>query len=597
MPAWMDKCVESVLSAWEADPKKRPKPREKGQSKESQAWAICTAQYKKKFGHAPEREAFIRPQLLYLQEKYGGEEVKLTFSDDEKRELLQRAVHDLYGEPEGYGLSPWSTWYVVTVYDDHAVVRHGDRLYAIPYAIIDHHTAELGEPEEVVAAFVTAEAETHDILLYEGWLPKGMTQTDLDDGDFAWLSFEYQKASADERDKMNKRMHRKLPFKIHGKVSVEGWLAAWTAARWTTYLRPSLRGGIARDEVMSKLKEAKPAKIGLDEEGRASVKEGMDEESAGRILYEGELRDYVVEDATQAERDKFSLVFSGTVIPKPNTEHGVWSLNKRLYPPQSVDETYDRSTQFIDEGGVATVFTSHAAASDHTGRLPIGKVLSYSRDDGAVRFRGGIVDTAEGADAIKLLEAGVLGTVSLRSYDWESHKEEVKELGPCEVVDWCVICGIDFATAPGLPGTKVKKEEVEMDLNKLTLEELREQRPDLIAELVAEAPATEEETNEQEPNEEAKLRLAVLEASCTGISSVVARMLSEKVKSVDDIEGVLEEVRRAAIQEVYGTVRKTDATNLRGKSGDDETKKEPVTEDVELSDMQKQVVEAAGGTV
>lgn len=47
MPAAVDRCVKSLLKKWGSDPSSRPAPREKGQSAEDQAHAICTAAHKK----------------------------------------------------------------------------------------------------------------------------------------------------------------------------------------------------------------------------------------------------------------------------------------------------------------------------------------------------------------------------------------------------------------------------------------------------------------------------------------------------------------------------------------------------------------------
>jgi hypothetical protein len=567
MPKWVDACVASY---------KEEHPNEPA----SKAWRICTAAYKKKYGHAPAREDVIRPHLAMLQEKVGTEEVKLSFSDDEKRQLLQNAVHILYGEPDDYGYVPWTqSWYITAVYDSHIVVCHLDLLYAIPYTVIDRLTVTLGEPEEVVAAYVTAEAEILDLLMHEGWLPKGTTQADLADGDFAWLSFEHQEGKRN-------RAHRRLPFKVRGEVSVEGWLAAWRAIQRTTYLRPNLSGGPDRKQVIAKLESAMPSEVKLDDDGHVSI----EEEARDSILFEGQLEDFKVEEATAVEREKFALVFSGNVIPKPNTEHGVWSVNQRLYTTEAVDESYQRSLAYLEDGGVATVYTSHAAASHHMGRLPVGRVLGYSHDEAALRFRGGIVGTAEGNDAIKLLEAGVLGTVSLRAYEWESHHEEVDDLGECEVVDWCIIKGIDFATSPGLPGTQVKKEEEEreMKLSELTLEELQKERPDLVAELVAEAAPP---PPDPEPDE--AYELAILQAANSGLASVVATQIRERAKTIEEIPAVLAEARQAAIAVVYAQRQAGKPDNLRG-AGTPAPPPPPPAED-ELTDTEKAIIEGAGG--
>lgn len=94
--------------------------------------------------------------------------------------------------------------------------------------------------------------------LEKGWMPSGMTQTDLDDGDFAWLSDAYREGKA------SKTEGRKLPYKINGVVNLRGWKAAWAAlagARGGT----DLTGGPKKSEVAQKLLNDKPDEVEVDE--------------------------------------------------------------------------------------------------------------------------------------------------------------------------------------------------------------------------------------------------------------------------------------------------------------------------------------------
>lgn len=562
MPAWMDRCVKSYKE-------KNP------DAEDSDAWAICATAYRTKFGHWPAREDIVAAAL----ELQVTEALQLTFSDNDKRRLLQRAVRDLYQDYSDDGIAPISPW-VVSVYPTHFVVEVGNRLFAIDYEITDHHNVELGEPIEVEAGYIGVEAAQVRYVLAEGWLPQGMTQTDLDDGDFAWLSFAYQKASPDDRKKMNKRQHRKLPYKVRGKVNLKGWLAAWKAAKWTTYLRPSFRGGPSREQVLAKLKRDKPSKVRLKKDGTYTVKEELEMD----VLLEGVLADFVQEEAKPGE-ENFALVFSANVIPGPNTEQGVWSKNHRLYPSSAVDKIYESSQEFLTEGGVATVHTSHAASMGT--KLPIGRVLGYYRDDAAVRFRGGIVGTTEGSDAVKLFDAGVLKFVSLRTHEWKSEMKKVEGLGMCEVMEDAVIHGIDFTQFAGLPDTEVQREEeVDMDFKSLTLAELNEKRPDIVAEIL-EGHKPKPEVQEVVPADVA-LELDILKASNTGLGSLVAQRLMEKVEDAEGLtEEAVEEARTWAIGELYKNQTPAAATNMRGSSvppkteGDSQPKGD-LTEEQEL---------------
>lgn len=93
---------------------------------------------------------------------------------------------------------------------------------------------------------------------FSKWFQKYVkTEGELDDGDFAWLSNEYQKASPQEREQMNKSEHRKLPFKDHGEVKEEGWRAAWAAIHGARF-QIDLSGGPSKEEVIKKLLRYKP---------------------------------------------------------------------------------------------------------------------------------------------------------------------------------------------------------------------------------------------------------------------------------------------------------------------------------------------------
>ena len=50
MPAQVESCVSQLLEKWKKDPSSRPRPRKPNQDAKSQAWAICTAAYKKTHG-------------------------------------------------------------------------------------------------------------------------------------------------------------------------------------------------------------------------------------------------------------------------------------------------------------------------------------------------------------------------------------------------------------------------------------------------------------------------------------------------------------------------------------------------------------------
>jgi hypothetical protein len=86
--------------------------------------------------------------------------------------------------------------------------------------------------------------------LQAGWLqeelPKGQTRGDLDDSDFA--------------DPTN----RKFPYKVHGKISQRGWMAAWSAAHGS-------HTGESNKAAIAKLKRDKPAGVNISESETLSL--------------------------------------------------------------------------------------------------------------------------------------------------------------------------------------------------------------------------------------------------------------------------------------------------------------------------------------
>lgn len=95
---------------------------------------------------------------------------------------------------------------------------------------------------------VQAAAETTTAAAIS-WLPEGMTEGDLEDGDFAWLSEAYK--AGDEPASTG----RKLPYKIKGEVSEAGWRAAWTRSHQEA---TEFAGGPSQQEVIAKLERDKP---------------------------------------------------------------------------------------------------------------------------------------------------------------------------------------------------------------------------------------------------------------------------------------------------------------------------------------------------
>ena len=125
---------------------------------------------------------------------------------------------------------------------------------ANPDAFAVAHTMRSADAETVLRLLGTSEAE----IAVRGWLPEGTSQTDLDDGDFAWLATDATLPDSERR---------KLPYKLHGKVNEAGWRAAWSRANQDG---TDFSGGPSRADVRTKLLADKPADIEVADSARSA---------------------------------------------------------------------------------------------------------------------------------------------------------------------------------------------------------------------------------------------------------------------------------------------------------------------------------------
>jgi len=387
-----------------------------------------------------------------------------------------------------------------------------------------------GEPLEEMAARLEEEASSPGPSdpspegggeLTEGWLPEGTSQNDLDDGDFAWVSDKYRKASKAEKEKMNKGQHRKLPFKIHGEVNVDGWKAAWNAvAHGGGRGLKSYAGGPSKAEVLKKLRNAKPKGIKINDDntittveeaphplpqGERGVTEDRTKAFGGSLLTVEDRP--IVEEMGQDEDGRPYLVFVGTAL----VDNAI-SGNLKFYDAESNDRIMAMTNAYIEEGGISTVYSRHGKAvpgplGDLPVGLPVGKVTGpLWRDGDRIKYKARISATAEGKDVMVLIEDGVMKFTSIRSR-YGSYKLVPKKVNGREVeaVVEAVIHGIDLAEEPGIAGAgidailaeelrieTIEKQEDTMDWNEVTLEALRKERPDLVEALIEDRQAAAE---------------------------------------------------------------------------------------------------------
>lgn len=542
-----------------------------------------------------------------------------------KRELVAAALRARYGYPDDVGL-PYSGPYIVDIADTQVVVVWKSRLFEILYEIDSRQEVALGEMRELQRAYITAEEIAHvRQTMAEGWLPAGITLESLEDDDFAWVSFKYAAATAEERAKLVGNDHRKLPYKIAGSLNRAGWVAAWVAASWNTYLQPVFEGGPSRKAVLAKLRVEKPKDIKVASTGELT---GLHESSNGwRTSIAATLfnTDELIIEETEDAKGPFTV--TGTALID-----GAISRNGRYYSAEFNDVAMKATNKFMKEGGIVTVYSRHARAlpksSDQFGLpdgLPVGKVsVPLWREGKRIKYKAIVVETAEGRDVQELIRKNVMPGTSIRSvarYKSRMGKVDGRVL---EVMEWAVIEGIDLTDNPGIAGAGIEsfleeasqvvsitaEEGTDMsELDSLTLDQLREQRPDLleavvgplttrIADLEAakpkdpieetpapgtETPAAETPVADLKMEEvqgqlvvagnrikELEFELQLQQAAQQDVGKVIVEELRKEVASADEIAAKLPEIRTRAIQAFLESALPkgaTEGTTVGGKTG------------------------------
>lgn len=526
------------------------------------------------------------------------------FSHDEVRSLLQAALDGRFGVAYGGSIGSAPTPWVRDVYSSHLIYSYDGKLYDLGYSL-DEETGDVtldAAPVQVHQEYEAVEEEegmSQELL--EGWLPAGMTWTDLDDGDFAWLSDAYRSASKKEREGMNKRQHRKLPYKVHGKVDRQGWKTAWKAITGTSYLHPSLKGGPGADTVIAKLKRDKPAGITIDKDNHFHDTRG--EEVVGRnAVIAATDRQVSVVEGSEADAETKGLRVKGVALVDEAVSQGGTG---RYYSTKFNDACKEATNAFMGSGGVVTMYSRHGRAIAPPGQLPtglpIGKVdRPLFREGNEVMYEAFIAPTTEGKDVITLIKTGVMLATSIRAASYRSRMRKMGDLEIEELLE-AVIIGIDLTDEAGIEGAGIKEvleeapqwtdeeqseEEEEMVYEELTLKDLLERRKDLLDEYAAsvkealEAAATgdapkalaelQKTHNAVLEEKEAalgkvaaleveaaklKLDLAIEAAAQIGVGKMVAEELRANVKAEADIASLLPAARDKALALVLASGR------------------------------------------
>jgi len=406
--------------------------------------------------------------------------------------------------------------------------------------------------------------EASYMVIVEGWLPKGISQNDLDDGDFAWLSNAYKSGKTDDKSK-----GRKLPYKVHGKVNRAGWKAAWRAAAHPGARHPSFAGGPSQQAVLKKLRAAKPKGIEIDVKNRFTDTE----ENTPAVLIASERPLEILEETQGGLRVAGVALIDGAI-----------SSNRRLYTAEFNDRCMEATNKYMAEGGTVTIFSRHGNAVGRSGQmptaLPIGKVSApLYRKESEIWYNGFIVDTTEGNDVIKLIKAEVMLATSIRAISYKSRMRRMNGQDVEELIE-ATIVGIDTTDEAGIRGAGIREvleeapqfeEEEDMDYEKITMEELLEHRKDLLDEHAA---AVQEAM--QVKVDEAEARVAEVEAK-----------LQEKVGEYDTLleeKGVISEAAEGQVKDLALKLKIAEAANFGGMSEivlEELTKKVKCEEDIE----------------
>jgi len=286
---------------------------------------------------------------------------------------------------------------------------------------------------------------------------------------------------------------------------------------------------------------------------------------------------------------------------------------ERYYSPEFNDRCMENTNKFMDLGHTVTMYNTHGSAMGSmfgaSTKNPIGKVQGELwRDGPEIKYHGFISATAEGQDVIRLLFDTVMGESSVRMAEVQSilHSlsdgdadgdEEGEDYGYIEEMQSARLAGIDLCDHAGITGaglvkileesmtfalpelTSEEEDIVEIKWEELTLEELLENRKDLLDDHVAtmletvtvqqeatqaelDAAKVELETAQAkivalkeapETNEEDAARIASLEldlaieqAAQIGVGREIAAALKEGVTTIEDIPKVLAAVREEA---------------------------------------------------
>lgn len=248
-------------------------------------------------------------------------------------------------------------------------------------------------------------------------------------------------------------------------------------------------------------------------------------------------RRVVIEEKSLDKALEEGLRFTGVAL----VDHAVsqqGSPFERYYSPAFNDQCLQRTKEYIEQGHVVTIYNTHGAALGGffdigPDQNPIGKLEDIWRDGEDILYRGFIAATDEGKDVIRLMHEGIRTETSVRIYDVDAKEQQLESEDKSSVIvmEDGYIGGIDFCDEAGIPGAGVVQilesaPRFHQEDSMLTIEELKQEHPDLYNAIVAEGLGALSDLVSalKEENEGLKAQLAAVEDHTREIDALKAQI-------------------------------------------------------------------------
>ena len=329
--------------------------------------------------------------------------------------------------------------------------------------------------------------------------------------------------------------------------------------------------------------------------------------------------------------------------------------SERFYSPEFNDLCMEYTNAYMALGHTITVYNKHGSAYGGafamSSKNPVGKITKpLWRDGENILYKAFISPTSEGKDLIQLYYDGIVKETSVRMNEVTSFTQTIEDVGDdgekevtgyLEVMMNAKIIGVDFCDEAGIIGAGVTKpenlafdfseesEESDMDWEELTLEELESNAKALLDDYLAkhldaakaqiDALTTEVDALKAAAPDDAltekvteladllgvetkkvtglEFDLAVEKAAQLGLSSVIAEVLHEEAKTVEEIAEKLPGIKERAMatfQASFGVEVKPKGTS---KTGDEDVDDDDLTpdkkDDKEFTDAEEEMASYA----